>query len=55
MTGDLDANRPILEQLEERALSDDQALESLEREVYRRPDRLLVLTNTRISSESIKD
>ena len=43
----LDPNRPMLEQLEQEALLDDQASEWLEENVYQRPDRLSVLTPNR--------
>jgi hypothetical protein len=44
----LDADRPFLEQFEEEALADDEAFEWLEEEVYSHPERLEILTSTRL-------
>ena len=44
----LDANRPMLEQLEEEAAKDGQALEWLQKNVYDHPERLSILTPIRL-------
>ncbi|MEW6490307.1 MAG: hypothetical protein AB1578_20655 [Thermodesulfobacteriota bacterium] len=44
----LDADRPFLEQFEEEALEDDEAFDWLLEEVYAHPERLAVLTGTRL-------
>lgn len=48
----VDPDEPLLAQLEQAALSDDQGLSWLEENVYRRPERLSLLTPIRLASTS---
>ena len=41
---DLDPSRPMLEQMEERALENDEDMELLMKKIYKNPDRLSLLT-----------
>ncbi len=50
----LDADRPFLEQIEEQALVDDQALSWLVDEIYPNREVMSNLTNTRLPSTKTK-
>lgn len=46
----LDADKPFLEQLEELALSDDEAYELLTQKIFRNPERLYLLESLRLTN-----
>jgi len=51
---DLDPSRPMLEQLEERALENDEDLELLMKKIYKNPKRLSLLTGVNPRKKSSK-